>query len=556
MFDMQPFARIILACLTLAHAAAHAWSAADDERNRQRSMASMRVNTAQYELNQARMMQNMQKSWAQNSAASRQDMSGGYQRSYSSSMPAYNAVGQLSQTLGSIRDRMNKPAAPLRIQQKAETDTDVLNRFTEAANGGNHVAAVWVGKMYYSGYGAARDDAKATQWFKRAAELGNPDGAYHYGYMRMYGFGTAADPADAVAWYKRAAEGGSARGELSYASALISGTGIGRNEALAVPMMKSLVARNMQLSNDPDIREGQALMAGLLGDFYRSGTGVGKDMSEAVRWYSLAAERGDRFAARDLAKLYYQGDGVARDFQQFLAWTAKAAEWGHPEAQANLGLMLVQGKDLPKDVPTGIKLVQAAAAQGDGFAWSLVGSFHQDGLLPKSPAKAYEAFRQAVANGYREARFDLTPALVRAAQLDPSPNALALDQQDAQAGQVLAQLRMADRFADGIGVAENLPQAMHWYEKAALQQNRVAQGVQGLLLITGQAGIRDVNKGLALTERAAIAGDAGALFTMGELTTAGYFGADNTKMRASEWFTKALAAGHPGAERSLADLSR
>jgi len=345
----------------------HAWSAADDERNRQRSMASMRVNTAQFELNQARMMQNMQRDWARNSAAARVDMSGGHQSSYSSSMPAYNAVGQLSSTLGSIRDRMNKPVT-FSIKQKAETDQDVLQRFMADAKGGNSVAAVWLGQMYYSGFGTSRDDVQATQWFKRAAELGNPDGAYHYGYMRMYGHGVAADPVDAVGWYKRAAEAGSARGELSYASALIAGNGIARNEALAVPMMKSLVARNMTLSSDPDIREAQALMAGLLGDFYRSGTGVDKDINEAVRWYSLAAERGDRFAARDLAKMYYQGDGVGKDFQQFLAWTAKAAELGHPEAQANLGLMLVQGKDLSKDVSTGVKLVQEAANQGDGFA--------------------------------------------------------------------------------------------------------------------------------------------------------------------------------------------
>lgn len=550
---MQTFFKIILACLALAHVSAHAWSAADDERNRQRSMAQMRVNSAQNELNQARMMQNMQNSWARNSAAARVDMSGGYQHNYSSSMPAYNAVGQLSKTLGSIRDRMNKPVA-LHIKQKAETDPDVLQRFMADAKGGNSVAAVWVGQMYYSGFGTPRDDVQASQWFKRAAELGNPDGAYHYGYMRMHGHGVAADPVDAVTWFKRAAESGSARGELSYASALISGNGIARNEALAVPMMKSLVARNMTLSSDPDIREAQALMAGLLGDFYRSGTGVGKDINEAVRWYSLAAERGDRFAARDLAKMYFQGEGVDRDMKQFLAWTAKAAELGHPEAQANLGLMLVQGKELSKDASTGVKLVQDAAAQGDGFAWSLIGSFHQDGLLPKSPAKALAAYQQAVAKGYREARFDITPALTRVAQINPASSALAQDQQDAQAGQALAQLRLADRYADGIGVPENLSQALHWYAQAANQNNAVAQGVQGLLLITGQAGTKDVKQGVALTERAAQSGDAGALFTMGELAAAGYLGASNPKASATEWFQKALAAGHPTAERSLENL--
>ncbi|MDD5028958.1 MAG: tetratricopeptide repeat protein [Rhodoferax sp.] len=248
-------------------------------------------------------------------------------------------------------------------------------------------------------------------------------------------------------------------------------------------------------------------------------------------------------------------DGVGKDFKQFLAWTAKAAELGHPEAQANLGLLLVQGKDLPKDVSTGVKLVQAAADQGDGFAWSLVGGFHQDGLLPKSPAKAAQAYQQAVTKGYPEARFYLTPALLRTAQIDPAAGALDKDQQDAQSGQALAMLRLADRYADGIGVAEDLAQALLWYGKAAAQGNAVAQGMQGVLLVTGQAGVKDVKLGMAQTERAAAAGDAGAMFNMGKLYANNFFGSDNARDHALEWFQKASKAGHAGAEEVLAGLT-
>ena len=550
---MRLHQRVVLCLLCLVASGSRAWNAADDERNRQRSMAQMRANAAQFDINSQRMMKNMQRDWDRNRAAS-SGSSNSSGSSYGSAPPAYNAVGQLSQTLGSIRDRMNK-APTYTIKLKAETDQDVFKRFLAAAKDGNAVSAVWLGQMYYAGYGTSRDDAQALQWFKRAGELGNPDGAYHYGYMRMYGHGAAADPADAVNWYKRAAEGGSARGELSYASALIAGQGVARNEALAVPMMKSLVSRNMQLSSDPDIREGQALMAGLLGDFYRSGTGVPKDMSEAIRWYSLAAERGDRYSARDLAKIYYQGDGVERDLRQFLAWTAKAAELGHPEAQANLGLMLVQGKELPKDVSTGTRLVQDAAQQGDGFAWSLLGSFYQDGLLPKSPAQAAAAYRQAQALGYAEARYMLTPALLRAAAIGTLAADLTRDRSAAEAGDAAAMLRLADRYADGIGLTEDLPQALRWYEKAATQGNAVATGMQGLLLITGQAGVTDQKKGLALTQQAAKSGDAGAMFTLGQLHAMGMVEGADGQAQARRWWQQAAAAGHAGAEQALARLS-
>jgi TPR repeat protein len=281
---------------------------------------------------------------------------------------------------------------------------------------------------------------------------------------------------------------------------------------------------------------------------------VVKDMGEAVRWYSLAAERGDRFAARDLAKMYYQGDGVAKDFKQFLAWTAKAAELGHPEAQANLGLMLVQGQELPKDVATGVRLVQAAANQNDGYAWSLIGSFHQDGLLPQSPAMAAEAYRRAVSLGYTEARAFLTPALRRVALLDPTEAAAQKDRQAAEAGDATAALRMADRCADGIGIARNLPDALVWYEKSAAQGNPVAMGMAGLLLITGQAGSKDQARGIDLTRRASQAGDPGALLTMGDLYGSGLMGVADANAQAARWYEKAAAAGNAEAETRLKAL--
>lgn len=117
-------------------------------------------------------------------------------------------------------------------------------------------------------------------------------------------------------------------------------------------------------------------------------------------------------------------------------------------------------------------------------------------------------------------------------------------------------LRLADRYAEGLGVQEDLPQALSWYAQAADQNHPVAMGMQGLLLITGQAGRKDVSKGIELTRRAAIAGDAAAMFNMGEIHANGLLGNVDAKANAMEWYRKALRAGHGLAGQSLASLER
>ena len=56
--------------------------------------------------------------------------------------------------------------------------------------------------------------------------------------------------------------------------------------------------------------EGDAEAQCVLGSCYLSGTGVGKDEKEAVKWYTKSAEQGNARAQRNLGLCYYQGTGV------------------------------------------------------------------------------------------------------------------------------------------------------------------------------------------------------------------------------------------------------
>jgi TPR repeat protein len=543
-------------CIYIALSNVHAaWSSRDDERNRARTNNQIRQNMAAFDANTDRMSRNMQATTERNraQAQARNSSANNTSNSGNLSRPSYDAVGQLGNTLSSIRNRLNNEPT-FSIKLSPETDREVLLRLQQSAKEGNPHSALIVAQMFYSGVGTPRNDAQALLWFKRAADGGSSDGAYNYGYMRMYGLGGPSDPTEAVRWYQRAAESGSPRGELSFAAALVTGTGITKNEAQAIPIFKRLASRNLQSNNDPDLVESQALTAGLLGDFYRSGTGVERDITQAISWYAIAAEKGDQFAARDLAKIYFEGDGVQRDANLSKAWLAKAAELGHPEAQANLGLMLVQGKEFTKDVPVGTKLVVDAANKGDAFAWSLLGSFHEDGIgMPRSFEKAAQAYEKAIALGYVEAKDLLTPRLHTLSQLIASSEAAENDRAQAVRGNATSMLYMGYRYGEGIGVIEDSASAFTWFSKAADAGSATAKGIVGVMLVLGQGVAKDINKGTVLVKAGAVAGDATAMFTLGLFYSAALMNEANEKSLAQQWYKKALAAGYDAARKSIGD---
>jgi TPR repeat protein len=55
-----------------------------------------------------------------------------------------------------------------------------------------------------------------------------------------------------------------------------------------------------------------------LGDMYRSGEGVTKDINEAAKWYHKSAEQGNGDAQYILGSLYSKGDGVLKDSTEAL----------------------------------------------------------------------------------------------------------------------------------------------------------------------------------------------------------------------------------------------
>ena len=67
--------------------------------------------------------------------------------------------------------------------------------------------------------------------------------------------------------------------------------------------------------------------------------GLPQDSTEAVRWYRLAADKGNEEALCFIGKMYETGDGVDQDFSEAMRWYQLAAERGNAGAIFNIGMM-------------------------------------------------------------------------------------------------------------------------------------------------------------------------------------------------------------------------
>ena len=143
-----------------------------------------------------------------------------------------------------------------------------------------------------------------------------------------------------------------------------------------------------------------------LGAYYRDGTGVRQDDTEAVKWCRLAAEGGDAGAQIGLGVMHEQGKGgLKQDDVEAARWYALAAAQNHPVAQYNLGVLYEQGTGVAQDDTKAVELWTLAAEQGVTLAQSDLGVMHVSGRggLPQDFAQAAMWWKRAADQGEEDA---------------------------------------------------------------------------------------------------------------------------------------------------------
>jgi TPR repeat protein len=110
---------------------------------------------------------------------------------------------------------------------------------------------------------------------------------------------------------------------------------------------------------------GNALAQVGIANLYGMALGVPQDYTEALRWYRLAAAQGNAEAQDQIGFFYLSGWGVPQDSAQALNWFRKAADQGNEVAQRNIGMMFLQGMGVAPDRAEAIRWFRLAAAKDD-----------------------------------------------------------------------------------------------------------------------------------------------------------------------------------------------
>jgi hypothetical protein len=111
-----------------------------------------------------------------------------------------------------------------------------------------------------------------------------------------------------------------------------------------------------------------------LGIAYQDGNGVRVDDKAAAYWFGLASAQGHRAAQYALGGMYEEGEGgLARDQKKATGLYLASARQGFDKAELMVGVGYLTGDGgLPNDRRQAIFWLQKAAAQGSGYAHSLM----------------------------------------------------------------------------------------------------------------------------------------------------------------------------------------
>lgn len=105
-----------------------------------------------------------------------------------------------------------------------------------------------------------------------------------------------------------------------------------------------------------------------LGQMYRNGWGVEKNLPKAAAWYQNAADQGHAPAMYNLAGMYHNGQGVTKDINAAIRLATGAASLGYTKACIYLGDVYAKGLGVGQDLKRAYGWYDLAAKERDPVA--------------------------------------------------------------------------------------------------------------------------------------------------------------------------------------------
>ena len=188
--------------------------------------------------------------------------------------------------------------------------------FTKAADQGIADAELRLGYCYQLGNGVELNLDTAMEWYEKAAAKGHVNGQVNIGIVSY----KKERYEDAVTWFTKAAEQHDADAERWLGHCYRFGNGVEQNFDTALEWYEKAAAKG---------HAGAQYGIGIVN--YKK-----ERYEEAVTWFTKAAAQGDTDAEVHLGDCYRKGRGVTRDIPKAIEWYTKAAEKVDTEAAESL----------------------------------------------------------------------------------------------------------------------------------------------------------------------------------------------------------------------------
>lgn len=311
-----------------------------------------------------------------------------------------------------------------------------------AADQGHRSAQLFLGMLYYDGFGVEQNYQRAFDYYQLAAEQDSSVALVKLGKFYEEGKGFIEKSSkEAIHYYEMAADLDNPIAMRYLAEAYEKGIdGIKSIEKALFYRQK----RFLRLKKDAD--EGDATAQCIVGSFFENGEGVEKSLESAFKYYKMAANQNDSTGLFNLAECFAEGKGVQKSFYKAIHYYKLASKRGNRFAQTTLGYAYLYGKLGVKKCPEkAFEQYRLAASQGSEYALEMIARCYEKGEgVERSPEKAFEFYRAGAEIEIREGYGDCTYALGRC-------------------------------YEEGIGTEKSLEKAIYYYRLAA--ENGVKAGL-------------------------------------------------------------------------------
>lgn len=407
---------------------------------------------------------------------------------------------------------------------------------------------------------SAHDYAKATEHYRIAADMGYADAQYQLGWCYAKAEGVPRNWDEAFRWWGKAAGQGhpDARDRMN---ALRRIEALRKTAEHGIADAQHELGRAYQFAQNVDADLSEAakwytLAADqdhtgalyMLGHLYFDGSGVVADREKAFGLWRRGAELEDADAMRQLGECYEEGDGVPEDHAEAAEWYRLAAGHGNEYAQTRLDAMLAAEKALP------------AAEQGDAEAQAALGDYYSGRQSEESNAAAVKWYSLAAGQGHSEAQYQLARHYDHGWGVEEDKaEAVKWFRLAAGQGNREAQVELAQHYRNGEGVEKDPEEADRWMvmdvQSEVLPDLLYRRGMQ--YAKRGRPGdmeeaVRSWRKAAGWSTASGKAGPAvaAAQYQLGRCCYYG-IGLPEDKAAGLDWFRKAAANGDPDAKEML-----